>query len=454
MYYIDNCKIYRYFAKYNDQLFKTKDEYYQYLTANNIETKNISYFRRSKYALESETYKLGKWINYDVAPGTILFDARDYSMYTFESNAEASEFLRFHAIYPDRFCQQCFYDGYGEEDEKNSLEYRADEYIKNFTHTSFDAEKENKIFAHFAISYLPDDPEIRAARKAAFEKCILDMKEITPNTRIYINAQNYKASDYLNDPQITYLFKHEKGIGAQAARNELLKWFYNESDYEWMIISDDDSFLAPTESTKLFFKELEELPEKFKAIPLDICYSRNMQFEPFDTYDVQRAEFRSKKWDFEYRGSSWLCWTVIRNFKKAYGNEEYQDVTIDPTKTMGYDDTDFSLTLASKGYKSWRLPTLELMPFNAGENHSSIFNKVTNPMYRIKNMGITRNKFLSRNEAGFLDWEGFRVKNAQPRACIIPRRYQNDVMADMTGRNIEFVKKQFKLTREEAKYYD
>ena len=292
MYYIDNCKIYRYFAQYNNKLFKTSDEYYQYLTDNNIETQTISYFRRSKYALESETYKLGKWINYDVALGTILFDDRDYSMYTFESNAEAAEFLKYHSVYPDRFCQQCFYDGYGEEDEQNSLEYIANKYVENFEKHEFDPEQENKIFAHFAISYLPDDEEIRAVRKSAFEKCILDMKEITPNTRIYINAQNYKEEDYLDDPQITYLFKHEKGVGAQRARNELLEWFYN-SNYEWMIISDDDSFLAPTESTKMFFKELEQYPEKFKSIPLDICYSRNMQFEPFDVYDVQRAEYRS-----------------------------------------------------------------------------------------------------------------------------------------------------------------
>lgn len=453
MYYIDNCKIYRYFAQYKGKLFKTSDEYYQYLANNNIETQTISYFRRSKYALESETYKLGKWINYDVALGTVLFDDRDYSMYTFESNAEAAEFLKYHSVYPDRFCQQCFYDGYGEEDEQNSLEYIANKYVENFEKHEFNPEQENKIFAHFAISYLPDDEEIRAARKSAFDKCILDMKEITPNTRIYINAQNYKEEDYLDDPQITYLFKHEKGVGAQRARNELLEWFYN-SNYEWMIISDDDSFLAPTESTKMFFKELEQYPEKFKSIPLDICYSRNMQFEPFDVYDVQRAEYRSNRWDFEYRGSSWLCWTVIRNFKKAYGNEEYQDETIDPTKTMGYDDTDFSLTLASKGYKSWRLPTLQLLPFNAGENHSSIFNGVVNPMYRIRNMSITRNKFLTRNEAGFLDWEGFRVKNHQPRGISIARIEKNTVMDEMTGRNIEFIKQEFIKTREENKYYD
>jgi hypothetical protein len=453
MYYIDNCKIYRYFASYNNILFKTSEEYYQYLKDNGIETQKTSLFRRSKYALENETYKLGAWVSYDIAPGTVVFDSRDYSMYTFESNAEAGEFLKYHRVYPDRFCQQCFYDGYGEEDEKNSLEYIANQYVANFEASEFDPLTENTVYAHFAISYLPDEEELRKVRKEAFEKCILDMKEITPTTRIYINAQNYKEEDYLDDPQITYLFKHEKGIGAQAARNELFKWFY-DSNYEWMIISDDDSFLAPTESTKLFFKELAEDPDKFKSVPLDICYSRNMQFEPWMLKDIDRAEYRSENWDFEYRGSSWLCWTLIRNFKKAYGNEEYQDETIDPTKTMGYDDTDFSFTLASKGYKSWRLPTLQLLPFNAGENHSSIFNNVINPMYRIRNMSITRSKFLSRTKEGFLDWEGFRLKNNQPWSASVKRLNTNDVLTEVTGRNIDFAKQEYLKEREESKYYD
>ena len=431
--------IYRYFAHIGEQYFKTREEYDNYVKENNLPTESSYYFRLSKYALKNEECLLGKWIKYDgIIPGTVLHDDRDFSRYTFNSVEEVDEFLNYYDAQDFHYCQQCFYDGY-EGDEVDSITYRANEIIKTFGEHVFVPEKENKKFAHFIISYLPNT-ERRATRREAHLKQIADIKEVTPNARIYIIAQGYKEEDYLKDPQITYLAKYDEPIGAQQARNELLKWFYG-SDYEYGIFSDDDAFIVPTDTVKNFYEELENNTEKFTEKRLDVCYSRNMQYSPFNRGDVEGIEAHNKNYEFWYARSGWICWALFRNFKKAYDKEFYQDVTIDPTKTMGYDDTDFSCSLIEGGMHSYSCPLFQLLLLNSEEYSSTIFTEADNdPLYRVRNIKATNDKHMDRDENGYIDWEGFRVKWGNPRHIVLPREKEVDADKEITGRQTDIIK--------------
>ncbi len=358
-YYYENNHIYRYFCALCGRYFKTEEEYLSYIKENNISVITGKILKRAKYAWSTEGIKCGKVIDYEYfAPGLQIFDNRDFSMYYFDTEEAAQEFIDYYKKDPDCYLQQCYYDG-SEGDEVYDVEYIADKFLEDIKIIPFNPEKENKKFCHLILSYLPSD-EKRELRYNAHVKQIKNIKAITPHTRIYIVAQNYKEEEYINDPQITYLSKYDQGIGAQQARNELLAFLYN-SDYEYGIMSDDDALLVPTQSVINFYRDVEERTDEFIANHIDICYARNMQYEPLREGDIFNRENTNKNWAFYYKQSYWLNWVLIRNFKKAYGEEEYQDVNIDPTVLGGYDDIDFSLTLAAKGYHTYMMPLLQLI---------------------------------------------------------------------------------------------
>lgn len=452
----DDKHIYRYFAHIGNTYFKTREEYDKYVADNNLPTATVKVFRLSRFALKNEHYLPGKWIEYSgIAPGTFIHDDRDFSRYTFNTVEEVQEFLNYYDAQDFHYCQQCFYDGYI-GDEIDSIGYRVNEVMTTFGEHVFDPEKENKKFAHFIISYLPNSDR-RATRREAHLKQIADIKEATPNARIYILAQGYNEEEYIDDPQITYLAKYEEGIGAQKARNELLKWFYN-SDYEYGIFSDDDAFIVPTPTVKNFYEELENNTEKFTSSRVDIVYSRNMQYCPFNEWDVEGIPFHNKNYQFGYARSGWLCWALFRNFKKAYDKEFYQNEEIDPTKSMGYDDTDFSYTLIENGMRSYSNPLFQLLLLNSDESSSTIFTEADNdPLYRVRNMKATYEKHMGTTEEGMIDWEGFRRKYGNPHEVILPREKEVDTNTEIVGRQTDYIKQHLaaiKNTKKEInKYY-
>lgn len=435
MYYYDkeNKKVLRYYASLNGKLFKTEDEYLDYVKKNKLKREEVKYFKKSKYHINANNELQGKWETKNIVPGTILFDERDYSRYTFEDEAEVEEFFDFIKNTPDAFIQQCYYDGYEGEGNEGSLQTQVNEVVAQSAVAigdEYDETLEHSSFAHFIISYLPDDEALRETRKQAMRNLICNIKEITPGARIYINAQNYKEDELIIDGQVSYLYIHEEGIGAQRARNELLEYFYNSS-YEYGILHDDDSFLNPTDSAKDFFDELAKTPQKFARIPIDVCYARNMLFAPHIERDVAKAGFRSKNWEFLASPSSWLSWATVRNFKLAYNEEYYFDETIDPKNGDGYDDTDWCYRVASKRF-SWTLPQLELLLQLQGEEYSSIYNDLGSPMYRIHSLKATRDKYLplTKSQTAW-NYSALRRKIKQPKSWAVPRVVERDLNEDL-----------------------
>lgn len=62
---------------------------------------------------------------------------------------------------------------------------------------------------------------------------------------IAINAQEFKESDYRDDPKIAYVLKYDTRQGNSRSRNQLLEWFYN-SEYEWAVMMDAGDKITKT----------------------------------------------------------------------------------------------------------------------------------------------------------------------------------------------------------------
>lgn len=436
-YFEDNCWN-RYFCRYDGKLFKTKGEYYEYLKSAHTEPIRTSVFRHRRNAVCRAEYPEGKWIEYDLAPGTELFDERDLSVYKFDTEAAARELMKAYTFNRDVYAT-CPFEGYEEE----AIPEAATE-----TAEPFDPSKANKTVAHFILSYLPDDAAKRAKRYAAHRKQIENIKRITPQAKIHIVAQNYAESEYMVDPQIEYR-KFERGIGAGRARNECLRWLYG-SDYEYGIISDDDALLRETETAAQFYREVETAPEKFIGAGIDVCYPRNMYHYPWNSGDVRDANRRGVVWDFGWMPSGWFHWTLFRNLKKAYDRELYQREDIDPSKGQGYDDMDFSYTLMDSGVRCFCEWTLQQVS-QLIEEEASVAQSLADGNYRAKSLNATRAKFLRRTPQGGWDYDDLRARNGHPFCITIPKEAETDVWNEISGGRAAEMKADFIRERLDVK---
>ena len=436
-YYYNDHHLYQYYCYFNNQLFKSRAEYLYFCKINNILLTETKIFKKSKFALEFEKPLPGKYFKTFLAEGTILFDERDISNFYFNDEVEAFKFLEECGTINSQFLLEALFKGYeGEPD------YSPDKAVENLlpeieaSIIPFNNRKEFKKIAHFIISYLPDDEVDKIARKQAHLNQIKSIKAITPYVKIHIIAQNYKDEDYLDDPQIVY-YKYGK-LGAMKARNTALNIFYN-SNYDFCILNDDDVVAAPTDSARNFFKELEKKSKKFKDI--DIIYSRDMLHHPFQVCEFPKIEKYNKNWVFEYTPMSVWHYTVIRNFKKFYGKEEYQTETIDPNTGVGYDDADFCYDLHMKGYKIWKCVNA-VQSYAQNWIHlknSVVYTDTTNPWIRLKNKKATETKWLL-NDEGEVDEQAFVKRTGRKDfALMIPRHKKVNVINEFTQRNAKYL---------------
>jgi hypothetical protein len=157
------------------------------------------------------------------------------------------------------FVAEALFSGY-EDEPDYSVATIVNNLLSNVKVKPFETSNEFKRIANFIISYLPDNVEERNLRKQAHLNQIKSIKAVMPNVKIFIIAQNYKEEDYIKDPQIEYY--NYSPLGAMKARNIALKHFY-DSDYDFCILNDDDTVVAPTKSAANFIIELENNSDKF-----------------------------------------------------------------------------------------------------------------------------------------------------------------------------------------------
>ena len=434
MYYYKDHHLYQYYAKYGNQLFKTKEEYLQWARGNGYQLNNISYFRLSKWAKKTDEYPEGAWVEYEVVPGTILYDERDFSKYEFASEEEAAELVKSYNEYPDGHASQTFFEGY--PGDENPIAYKEPQIAIE----PFDPAKQCKQFAHFILSYMPNDPTRRKARMDAHKLQIRNIKMITPQAKIYVVAQNWSESEYMNDPQIEYK-KYPQAIGAGRARNECLRWLYS-SDYNWGIISDDDICLKVTDSAIQFHKDLETNAQAFIDSPMDICFTRALVYDRFNLEDVYRAEELSQNWMFRTQFENQFHWAVVRNFKKFYNTEEYQREDLNTLQYDGFDDTDFCLALTEKGYHLYQEKTLQRLINCTTEDESIVFAYASGD-YISKNLASARSRHMQRNDQGYWDYGDLFNRSGHPGDFSIPRTVQGDVYNEIQGLRTDDMKQDY-----------
>lgn len=431
-YYYKDHHLYQCYCYFDDQVFNTREDYLAYCKANNIKLHETKVKRKSKYALEWELQPPAKYIDTTLAKKTKVFDVRDISHFYFKDQEDALDFLDHFGDGNSSFALEAQFSGY-EDEPDYSPEALSEILLKDIVVEPFNSEKEFKNIAHYIISYLPDDDELKKARKLAHLRQLKSIKAISPHAKIYIIAQNYKDEDYLDDPQITY-YKYAK-LGAMKARNTALKHFY-ASNYDFCILNDDDTVAAPTASAINFINELELNPDKFSDF--DIIYSRDMYHHPYQPEEAQELDIYNNYYKFELSLINVWHYAIVRNFKKYYNTVEYQDESIDPTQGFGYDDADFCYYLATKHYKIWKC-------FNAIQSyalnwqkltHSLVYKEITNPWIRLNNRENSTKKWcMDANGNVSTRWfiDKYQVNNAL-KQIMLPRAIPVKTELDFTQR--------------------
>lgn len=162
------------------------------------------------------------------------------------------------------------------------------------------------------ISYFPDTDESRKIRSARLNKLIGRCNDLF-NLPILIVAQNWKSIVCKDDNIKVYYYENKLGI--TGARKELRKKFI-ESEYDYMIMLDDDIQLAGTKpSADEYIKQIQSNPNgfcTFKALTLQLFAISKELFSKIEFPDGEIA-------NGDYFEDMWL----IMALKKLYPEKHH-----------------------------------------------------------------------------------------------------------------------------------
>lgn len=201
------------------------------------------------------------------------------------------------------------------------------------------------------ISYLPNS-EVRTKRLEAAQFQIEFMHKLLPNTPIVCVAQAYDASECKYD-YVDYI-TYKNGIGPAKARNVILEKFYN-SDYDWLLLCDDDTVFYDYYNYQDFIYDIFENPEKFKCI--DAVSALEPEYHPYKKLNYEDKNCLTH-YKFEPRElNSGSATSIIRNIRKFYGKElYYPDINAD--KGEGREDMEFLIAWLLEGFNWYTMQTL------------------------------------------------------------------------------------------------
>jgi len=168
---------------------------------------------------------------------------------------------------------------------------------------------DNRCKACFGIiSYLPDDQQSISIRKARLEQFILQIKKLF-SIPVIIIAQNWNNINInLTDDCIIY---HYKKLGILGARRELRTKFL-ESNFEYLIMADDDVELNGTEAdAKAFLANLYDHPYGYTEYDENILNMFAISKFAYSKCDMPDID-PEKKEGFEDRAFLWLLRHTVR----------------------------------------------------------------------------------------------------------------------------------------------
>ena len=270
------------------------------------------------------------------------------------------------------------------------------------------------------ISYLPNN-ELRTKRLTASRTQLEWFNNLLPNTKTMVVAQAY-TSDELPDKNKYDVLAYDEPIGAGPARNKVLEYFY-QSDYDWLLLCDDDTILDAKYHYENFIFEIVNNPEKFKGI--DAVSAVEPEYHPYKKLNFQ-DKGNLTHYKFEPRElNSGSATSIIRNIKKYY-NDEWYYPNIDANKGEGREDIEALLAWLKKGYTWYTMQTM--IRKSLCFDKSSIFGGDTKKRDAILMhdldviCGRYENDGLCRKVNGQINWKGFNERyNKSKKVLYIPR---------------------------------
>ena len=202
------------------------------------------------------------------------------------------------------------------------------------------------------ISYLPNN-ELRTKRFEAARTQIEWLHKVLPNVKITSVLQNYTdaESDLIKSDNI---IGFSNPIGAGKARNLILEKFYN-SNYDWLLLCDDDTILDDKYHYENFIEELSNNEKKFSGI--DAVSAIEPEYHPYKKLNYE-DKGNLTHFKFEPRElNSGSATSFIRNIKKFYGKEIYFP-NINANKGEGREDMEMLFSWLKAGLTWYNMDTM------------------------------------------------------------------------------------------------
>ena len=271
------------------------------------------------------------------------------------------------------------------------------------------------------ISYLPKDEKVRSKRVKAHAQQLEWLHSLYPDIVPNIVAQGYQNEYHDN---VSYVERFETGIGASAARNIILKLFY-ASDYDYLLMCDDDTIAYPYYNYEEFMQRIAEEPEVFKSV--DAVMAVEPEYHAFkarvleDKGNLSHYKFTPK----ELNSGAATCF--LKNIKKYYNEEIYFDEQLEASTGNGREDIDFLLQWLLKGFNFYQMETW--IRKSLSFDYSAIFGSDTKArdailMKCLDFMCQRYSKYgLARNLKGQITWKNFNNRyNRTLPVLYIPRK--------------------------------
>ena len=206
------------------------------------------------------------------------------------------------------------------------------------------------------ISYLPKDLEVRQKRIQAHTKQLNRLNELFADVDIIQMDQQYEPADVdwfnsiaCNGNRVVSHELHDK-LGISRARNELLRIFYN-SEYEFMMLMDDDTLIYPYYDSSRFFQDLLSWRNKQN---IGMIRPLVPSMVPFKRTNYESKDVIHDYWILRSSlGINPAGMIILSNLKKNFGEEVYFKEDMKSENCEGYEDYDFVLELRERNIPTY-----------------------------------------------------------------------------------------------------
>lgn len=222
------------------------------------------------------------------------------------------------------------------------------------------------------ISYLPQDVKLRSTRVKTHIKQLNQINTLYPDADVLQISQQYTIEEaetcrkVLNNDRREVSADMYGKLGANGARNTILRQFYN-SEYKFLMLLDDDSSLYPYYDAKNFMNDLcsYKYPDQLGLIrPLIPTMT------PFKKQNYKIKNVVETHWVLRSSvGLAPFGIFILNNLNRVFGKTPLFNENMNPANCEGYDDYDFILTLRELNVPSHTCNQIVANPLDA---HSSV----------------------------------------------------------------------------------